>query len=206
MEGDNMRLGGEVLVDRVWLGEGQSRWLRSVVLAVAGSLLVAVCAKIKVDIGPVPLTMQTLAVLMIGAAYGARLGMATMLLYLAEGVAGLPVFAGPSLFGLGYLLGPTGGYLVGFPLAAGLVGFLAERGFDRSFPRMLMATLLGAALIHVPGVLWLSTFFGIEKAVAVGLMPFIIGDGIKAALAALAFPIAWRVIERFRGDAGQPPR
>ena len=200
-----MRAGSEVLVDRVWLGEGHGRWLRGVVLAVAGSLFVAVCARIRVDIGPVPLTMQTLAVLMIGAAYGARLGAATMLLYLAEGMAGLPVFAGPSLFGLGHVLGPTGGYLMSYPIAAGLVGFLAERGFDRSIPRMLAATLLGSGVILVLGVLWLSLFLGIEKAVAVGLMPFIIGDVIKATLAALAFPIAWTFIGRGKGDAGQQP-
>src|SRR5262245_51241866 len=166
-----MRAGSEVLVDRLWLGEGQGRWLKSGVLAVAGSLLVALCARVKVDIGPVPLTIQSLAVLMIGAAHGMRLGAATMLFYLAEGVAGLPVFAGPSLFGVGYLLGPTGGYLIAFPMAAALVGVMAERGFDRSFPRMLVATLLGAALIHVPGVLWLSTFLGIQQATAVGLLP-----------------------------------
>jgi biotin transport system substrate-specific component len=196
-----MRDRGGVLADAVWLGEGQKRWLKSLVLAVAGSLLVALCAKIKVDIGPVPLTMQTLAVLTIGAAYGSRLGAATMLLYLAEGAAGLPVFAGPPVFGFTHLLGPTGGYLIGFPIAAALVGFLAERGFDRSTPRMLAATLLGAAVIHVPGVLWLSTFLGMEKAVAVGLMPFIVGDIIKASIAALAFPIAWTVVGRIKGNA-----
>jgi biotin transport system substrate-specific component len=181
-----MRIGGGVLADAVWLGEGHRRWLKSIVLAVAGSLLVAVCAKLKVDIGPVPLTMQTLAVLTIGAAYGSRLGAATML-----------------IFGLTHILGPTGGYLIGFPIAAALVGFLAERGFDRSFPRMLAATLLGAAVIHVPGVLWLSTFLGMEKAIALGLMPFIIGDIIKATLAALAFPLAWKLIGRGKEGASQ---
>jgi biotin transport system substrate-specific component len=196
-----MRVGGGVLVDAVWLGEGQRRWLRSVILAVAGSLLVALCAKIKVDIGPVPLTMQTLAVLTIGAAYGSRLGAATMLLYLAEGAAGLPVFAGSPIFGLTHILGPTGGYLMSYPIAAALVGFLAERGFDRSIPRMLAATLLGSAVILVLGVLWLSTFLGMEKAVAVGLMPFIIGDIIKATLAALAFPLAWKLVGRIKGNA-----
>jgi biotin transport system substrate-specific component len=192
-----------VLADAVWLGEGRGRWLRSIVLAVAGSLLVGLCARLRVDIGPVPLTMQTLAVLMIGAAYGSRLGAATMLLYLAEGAAGLPVFAGPPIFGLTHILGPTGGYLISYPIAAGLVGFLAERGFDRSFPRMLAATLLGSALILVLGVLWLSTFLGMEKAVAAGLMPFIIGDIIKAALAALAFPLAWKLIGRSKEGASQ---
>jgi biotin transport system substrate-specific component len=198
-----MRIGGGVLADAVWLGEGHRRWLRSIVLAVAGSLLVAVCAKLKVDIGPVPLTMQTLAVLTIGAAYGSRLGAATMLLYLAEGAAGLPVFAGPPIFGLTHILGPTGGYLLSYPIAAALVGFLAERGFDRSFPRMLAATLLGSAVILVLGVLWLSTFLGMEKAVALGLTPFIIGDIIKATLAALAFPLAWKLIGRGKEGTSQ---
>jgi biotin transport system substrate-specific component len=196
-----MRVEGGVLVDAVWLGEGHRRWLKSVILAVAGSLLVALCAKIKVDIGPVPLTMQTLAVLTIGAAYGSRLGAATMLLYLVEGAAGLPVFAGPPVFGLTHLLGPTGGYLMSYPIAAALVGFLAERGFDRSIPRMLAATLLGSAVILVLGVLWLSGFLGMEKAIALGLMPFIIGDIIKATLAALAFPLAWKLVGRIKGGA-----
>jgi biotin transport system substrate-specific component len=196
-----MRIGVGVLADAVWLGEGHRRWVKSIVLVVVGSLVVGLCAKLKVDIGPVPLTMQTLAVLTIGAAYGSRLGAATMLLYLAEGAAGLPVFAGPPIFGLTHILGPTGGYLISYPIAAALVGFLAERGFDRSIPRMLAATLLGSAVILVMGVLWLSTFLGMEKAVALGLMPFIIGDIIKATLAALAFPLAWRLIGRIKGGA-----
>jgi biotin transport system substrate-specific component len=199
-----MRIGVGVLADAVWLGEGHRRWVKSIVLVVVGSLVVGLCAKLKVDIGPVPLTMQTLAVLTIGAAYGSRLGAATMLLYLAEGAAGLPVFAGPPIFGLTHILGPTGGYLISYPIAAALVGFLAERGFDRSIPRMLAATLLGSAVILVMGVLWLSTFLGMEKAVALGLMPFIIGDIIKATLAALAFPLAWRLIGRDKGGTGQP--
>ncbi|HEX2430090.1 MAG TPA: biotin transporter BioY [Aestuariivirgaceae bacterium] len=199
-----MRIGVGVLADAVWLGEGHRRWVKSIVLVVVGSLVVGLCAKLKVDIGPVPLTMQTLAVLTIGAAYGSRLGAATMLLYLAEGAAGLPVFAGPPIFGLTHILGPTGGYLISYPIAAALVGFLAERGFDRSIPRMLAATLLGSAVILVMGVLWLSTFLGMEKAVALGLMPFIIGDIIKATLAALAFPLAWRLIGRGKGGTGQP--
>jgi biotin transport system substrate-specific component len=192
-----------VLVDRVWLDDGQGGWVRGVVLALAGSLFVAVCAKLKVDIGPVPLTMQTLAVLMVGAAYGSRLGAATLLLYLAEGAAGLPVFAGPPIFGLAHILGPTGGYLMSYPIAAGLVGFMAERGFDRSFPRMLGATLLGSAVILVLGMLWLSSFLGMQKAIALGLMPFIIGDAIKATLAALTFPLAWKLIGHGKDGAGR---
>jgi biotin transport system substrate-specific component len=170
------------------------------------SLLVAVCAKIKVDIGPVPLTMQTLAVLMIGAAYGARLGMATMLLYLAEGVAGLPVFAGPSLFGLGYLLGADRRLSRRLSPGGGAGRISGRAGLRPELPADADGDIARGGAHPCSGVLWLSTFFGIEKAVAVGLMPFIIGDVIKAALAALAFPIAWRVIERFKGDAGQPPR
>lgn len=184
------------LADRVWPAASANQLLRTALLAVLGSALVALSAQINVPMLPVPMTLQTLAVLAIGGAYGSRLGAATLALYALEGAVGIPVFAefkaGPAI-----LMGPTGGYIVGFIAAAGLVGFLAERGFDRHVGKMFAATLLGAAVLYIPGLAWLSTFVGgFAKAVEYGLTPFIAGDLVKAALAALAFPAAWSLLGR----------
>ena len=184
------------LANRLWPAASSNQLLRAALLAILGSALVAICAQVNVPMVPVPMTLQTLAVLAIGGAYGSRLGAATLALYALEGVVGLPVFAqfkaGPAI-----LMGPTGGYIVGFIAAAGLVGFLAERGFDRNVVKTFAAMLLGAAVLYIPGLAWLSTFVGgFAKAVELGLAPFIAGDLIKAALAALAFPAAWHLLGR----------
>ena len=185
------------LANRIW-PQASSNMLRNCVLAIAGSLVVAAAAQIAVPMQPVPLTLQTLAVLAIGAAYGARLGAATIALYVLEGAVGLPVFA-EMKFGLATLMGPTGGYLLGFILAAAVVGWLAERGFDRSVPKMLIAMLVGAAVLYVPGLLWLNGFVGsFEKTLAVGFLPFLLGDLIKAAIAALGFPAVWALLGQKR--------
>src|SRR3954447_14213960 len=140
---------------------------RAVVLTATGAALLTLSAKIQVPFAPVPMTMQTLVVLMIGAAYGWRLGGATVLLYLAEGAAGLPVFAGAAA-GPAYLAGPTGGFLAGF-LAA---GFLAERGWDRPLLRVLILMAIGHAVIFAFGLGWLSLLIGPAKAWAAGGQPF----------------------------------
>jgi biotin transport system substrate-specific component len=168
--------------------------LRTAVLAVLGSFAVAVAAQIQVPMLPVPMTLQTLAVLAIGAGYGARLGALTMALYALEGLAGLPVFAGLTA-GPAILAGPTGGYIAGFVIAAYVTGRLAERGWDRSELTMLAAMLAGAAVLYVPGLLWLQGFVGgPAKALEFGLYPFVVGDLVKAGLAALAFPAVWRLL------------
>ena len=131
---------------------------RSAILALLGSLFVAACSQIQVPLWPVPITGQTFAVLVVGAAFGWRLGGATLALYLAEGAIGLPVFAKFS-GGLAVLAGPTGGYLVGFVLAAALVGYLAERGWDRSPLSTALAMLAGNVLIYLPGLAWLAAFY-----------------------------------------------
>jgi biotin transport system substrate-specific component len=170
--------------------------LRAIVLMILGSLLVAACAQISLPMLPVPMTLQSLAVLAIGGAYGARLGGATLALYALEGVAGLPVFA-QMKSGLPVLMGRTGGYIVGFILAAWLVGRLAEKGWDRNAFTMLGATLLGAAVLYVPGLAWLYTFMGgLQDTLAAGLIPFIPGDAIKAILVAIAFPATWLAVDR----------
>jgi biotin transport system substrate-specific component len=170
-------------VDAFWPAHGASRTLRAVVLAVLGSAFLTLSAKIQVPFYPVPMTMQTLVVLLIGMAFGFRLGIATILLYLAEGAAGLPVFAGTPEKGIGlaYMLGPTGGYLGGFVLAVAVVGWVAERW--RDLWALALAVAGGTILIYVPGLLWLSRFAGFEKALEFGLMPFVWGDLLKAALA-----------------------
>lgn len=182
------------LADRLWTHESSSALLRNGALAVLGSLLVAAAAHVSVVQLPVPMTLQTLAVLAVGGAFGSRLGAATLALYAAEGAAGLPVFA-PTPDGYPGITGPTGGYIIGFILAAGLVGWFAERGWDRNVGKMLVATLLGAAILYVPGLAWLSTFVGgMGKAVEYGLTPFWLADAVKAAIAALAFPAVWMLL------------
>ena len=181
------------LANRLWPEAATQNWLRNAGLAVIGTLIVAAAAHISVPMLPVPMTLQTLAVLAIGAAFGARLGAATLALYAIEGAAGLPVFS-PTADGYPGIIGPTGGYIIGFILAAGLVGWFAEKGWDRSIPKMLVACVLGGAILYVPGLAWLATYIGAEGAVKFGLLPFIAGDLVKAAIAALAFPLLWTLL------------
>lgn len=171
-------------------------WTRAILLAVLGSAIVAVAAQVNVPMVPVPMTLQTLAVLAIGGAYGARLGAATLALYALEGAAGLPVFA-QMKFGPAVIAGPTGGYIIGFILAAGLVGWLSERGWDRDILKMFTAMMLGAIVLYIPGMAWLHQFTnGIAQTYEWGLGPFIIGDLAKAALAAIGFPATWHLLGR----------
>jgi len=144
------------LANAVWSEDKSNAFMRNAILAIAGTIALWISAKIQIPFYPVPLNMGTLVVLLIGAAYGWRLGLVTVALYLAEGAAGLPVFAGTPEKGIGlaYMLGGTGGYLVGFLLAVGAVGWLAERGFDRNFFTTALAMLLGNVLIYAPGLLW----------------------------------------------------
>lgn len=187
------------LASALWpAGEG-TKLLRLAALAVSGSLLLTLSAKVQVPFYPVPMTMGTFAVLVIGMAYGWRLGAATVLLYLAEGAAGLPVFAGTPAKGIGipYMLGPTGGYLLGYVLSAAAVGWLAERGWDRSVPWTAVAMLIGNVIIYGPGLLWLGTVVGWEKPVLQwGMWPFLYGDLAKLALAAAVMPLAWALLGR----------
>ena len=172
--------------------------VRHGLIAVAGSLALWASAKIQVPFWPVPMTMQTFVVLALAAALGPRLGVATVMLYLAQGAAGLPVFAGTPEKGLGlaYMAGPTGGYLAGFVVAALVVGWLAERGFDRTIPRMLAAAVLGHAIIFALGWGWLAVLVGPEKAFALGVVPFYAATAAKTALAALVLPAIWQLARR----------
>ena len=145
------------------------------------------------------MTMQTFMVLVIGMAFGWRLGAATVLAYLVAGAAGLPVFAGTPEKGLGlvYMTGPTGGYLLGFLLAAIATGFLAERGWDRRAATTFLAMLVGNIIIYAPGLAWLGVVVGWDKPVPEwGLTPFLLGDLAKIALAMLVMPAAWKLLGR----------
>ena len=183
------------------LGEADSKVQRAVryaLLAFAGSALITLCTQISLPLFPVPMTLQTFAVFLIGLTYGWRLGGITVALYLLEGALGLPVFSGGK-GGMIVFMGPTAGYLVGFLLAATACGWFAERGFDRSYFKLLVALLLGNVLLYVPGLLWLGTLIGWDKPVLeYGLYPFISGDLLKIAMAVLLLPTAWKVVNRFK--------
>ena len=176
------------LADTLWSDSGL---LRNIVLVLAGTALLAISAKVQVPSYPVPMTMQTFAVLVIGMAYGWRLGGLTVLAYLAEGAVGLPVFSAGG--GLAYFAGPTGGYLVGFLVSALVVGGLASLKWDRNVLTTLLAMTIGTAIIFGFGAAWLSVLAGTEVAIAQGVMPFLIGAAIKIALAAAVLPAAWRL-------------
>jgi biotin transport system substrate-specific component len=183
----------EVLANRLWPATSQSVLIRNALLAVAGSLIVAAAAQINVPMLPVPMTLQTLAVLAIGAAYGSRLGAITLALYALEGAIGLPVFA---QFRSGVMLASFG-YVLGFIAAAYVVGYLAERGWDKSYGQMFAAMVIGAVILYVPGLLWLAVWVGsLQTAISVGLVPFVAGDLVKAAIAAIGFPAVWSLLAR----------
>ncbi|RMD64244.1 MAG: biotin transporter BioY [Alphaproteobacteria bacterium] len=187
------------LADILWSSQRTGALLRNTILAILGSALLWAAAKIQIPFYPVPMTMQTFVVLALGVVYGWRLGAATVAVYLLEGAFGLPIFAGTPEKGIGlaYMFGPTGGYLVGFLLAAALCGWLAERGWDRSITRTAVAMLAGNIVIYVPGLLWLGTLAGWDKPVlAWGLTPFLLGDLVKLALAAMLFPALWKLVRR----------
>jgi biotin transport system substrate-specific component len=188
------------LIDRIWPVSARPA-LRIATLLVLGSVLLMASAKAQVPMWPVPMTMQTFVVLVIGMSYGLRLGTATVALYLFEGAVGFPVFAGTPEKGIGlaYMMGPTGGYLLGFVLAAALMGWLAERGWDRTLPWAIAAMTAGTVLQLVPGVAWLATLIGWDKAIAAGLTPFVVGAVVKIALAAAVLPLAWRMVESKKG-------
>lgn len=192
-----------VLSEQLWRAEGAARLAKQAVLVVLGIAALAVAAKIKFPIppSPVPVTLGTLAVLSIGAAYGPRLGLVTILGYMLVGALGFDVFAGSSAEknGLAYMMGGTGGYLVGYVLATLALGWAARAGWDRNVVKMAAAMLIGNALIYVPGLLWLSGFAeSWAQTLEWGLTPFLIGDAMKLAVAALLFPALWRLVGKAR--------
>jgi biotin transport system substrate-specific component len=180
------------------VGERTPTWIRHVALVIAGAAVVALSAQIVIPADPVPFTGQTFGVLTVGAALGFRRGALALLLYIAIGAAGLSVFAPGGPQGIARIVGQTGGYLVGFLVAAAIVGRLAELGWDRRIAGSLAAMAIGTAVIYAIGVPWLKVATGIpwEAAVAGGMTKFLLWDAAKLAVAAGIFPVAWWIIGR----------
>lgn len=175
--------------------EGVKRAAGFFALAVLGTLVMAIAAKITVPFFPVPMTLQTLAVFGIAAAFGRNLAVATMLLYIFEGLVGLPVFAG-AVAGPAYMAGPTAGYLVGFVIAAALIGSAADRGWSVNPLKMTGAMLVADVVIFALGFAWLATLIGPEKAFQFGVLPFVLGDIVKIVLASAVVAALWKVFKR----------
>jgi len=209
-----LALNDKVLTEAFGPSEGTARMMKQVVLFVAGIAALWASAKIQIATVPVPVTLQLLVIMSIGAAYGPRLGLATVAGYVALGVQGLPVFAGTPEKGIGlaYILGPTGGYILGFMIAAYVVGLLAKSGWDRNPLSMALAMAVGIICVYVPGVIWLYSGFslfaglagqeafmgyGWENWYAYGVKTFIWVDALKLVVAVVAFPLIWRLV----GDA-----
>ncbi|MGJ8622195.1 MAG: biotin transporter BioY [Yoonia sp.] len=193
-----LALNDKVLTEAFGPSQGTALRVKQAAMVVLGIAALAIMAKIKVPMWPVPITMGTFAVLTIGATYGPRLGLTTILGYMIIGALGFDVFAGSSAeaAGITYMMGGTGGYLVGYVLAVLALGFAARAGWDRSIVLMAAALLMANVLIYVPGVTWLAILYegkGLAWAVEVGLTPFLIGDALKLALTALLVPAVWKL-------------
>jgi biotin transport system substrate-specific component len=178
--------------------KGVARLVTQLLLAIAGTLLLTLSAKTKVMLGPVDISLQTLAVFLIAAAFGMRLGVATLLLYMAEGAMGFPVFQSTPEKGIGiaYMLGSTGGYLAGFVVMAAIVGWAADRGWDRHPIKLFNAMLVAEIVMMAMGFAWLALLIGPEKSWQFGVVPFIVGDLIKVALAASIVPAVWSLLPK----------
>lgn len=203
-----------VLADRFWTAKGVALWMKRAALLVGGVCALTVAAKIQIASVPVPVTLQMLVIMVIGAAYGPRLGAATVASYVALGFQGVPVFAG-AVAGPAYVFGATGGYLLGFIIAAYVVGALARQGWDRSPVTMAAAMAAGILCVYVPGVVWLSAGFNLLVApaglaepfmgygwanwYAYGVKTFIWVDALKLVVAVIAFPAIWRLVGEARG-------
>lgn len=177
---------------------GTPRLATQLFLAIAGALLLTLSAKTKVMLGPVDISLQTLAVFLIAAIFGMRLGVATLLLYMAEGAMGFPVFQSTPERGIGmaYMFGSTGGYLLGFVVMAAIVGWAADRGWDRHPIKLFHAMLVAEVVMMAMGFAWLALLIGSEKSWQFGVAPFIVGDLVKVALAASLVPAVWSMLQR----------
>lgn len=176
---------------------GLARIAMQTLMVVGGTLVLTLSAKTKVVLGPVDLSLQTLAILLLAATFGLRLTLATLFLYMAEGAAGFPVFQSTPEKGLGllYMMGPTGGFLAGFLLMAAIVGWASDRGWDRNPFKLAGAMLVAEVVMMAVGFAWLATLIGADKAWTFGVAPFILADLIKVALAAAVVPAVWSAIK-----------
>ena len=184
-----------------WASGDAGSLSRQLAIAALGSLALWLSAKVQIPFYPVPQTMQTFVVLVVGSLFGWRTGALTIAAYLVEGAVGLPVFAGTPARGIGlaYMIGPTGGYLAGYLAAAPLCGWLAERGFTRTIPGTAASILLGTVVIYALGLLWLGTVVGWDKPIlAWGATPFLLGEVVKIALASIIVPAVARRLAHAR--------
>ena len=187
------------LVEEAFFKTGSFLMLKRLTLVVVGIFMLALFSKIKIPIwpSPVPINLATLSVLTIGLTYGPKLGLTTVFGYLMLGTLGFDIFANSSakVNGMEYMLGRTGGYLFGYLLATIALGFLARAGWDRNVFKIVLALIIGNALIYIPGIFWLAELYTWNKPIlAWGLTPFLIGDALKILLAALVIPSIWRFI------------
>lgn len=186
------QLDTRLIVERIWPTTSGSARLRFAMLALLGSLLLTASAKIQVPFWPVKMSMQSFVVLALAAAYGARLGAATVTTYVVLGTVGLPIFQSGG--GITYLGGPTTGYLVGFVVAAFVVGRLSEAGLMRRVSSAIAAFVIGNAIIMIAGVAWLTTLIGAEKALYSGLLIFLPAEALKISLATAITRLSLRAV------------
>jgi biotin transport system substrate-specific component len=191
-----MQTNARALAVAVW-PERINEAMKTGVLVLAGTAILALSAKIQVPFWPVPMTLQTFAVMAIAAAYGSRLAVATVIAYIAEGLVGIPVFAG-AVAGPAYLLGPTAGFSYGFVVAAAIIGFAADRGDSRSVTKLIVAMILADLVVFALGLIWLGAAVPkvgySAKLLSIGLYPFVLGDTLKIVLAALFVPACWGLV------------
>ena len=187
----------------IQVGERLGVRVRNITLIVIGALLIYLTARVAFPVpgSPIPVTGQTFGVLLVGGALGFRRGLSAVALYVLIGLIGFPFFA-EGKGGLGVILGASGGYLIGFVIAGAVVGRLAELGWDRRLIGAVVAMLIGNLIIYLIGVPWLMAVahLDLQAGIAKGLMPFVVGDAVKLALAAAAFPVAWWVVGRRPGE------
>lgn len=172
-------------------------WTRSAGLVIVFSLFIAAAAQFAIHIGPIPITGQTFAVLLTGALLGSRLGAAAVIAYLVEGAIGLPFFAGGGA-GIARFFGPTGGYLIAFPAAAYVTGAFAEFGWDKNYPQAVAAMAIGSIIVLLGGWAWYSVLMNTAPVAAfqIAVLPYLVGDVIKIALAAAVMPTGWALLKR----------
>ena len=183
-----------ILINKLKSFENINSTLLNILLALFGTLLLAISSKVQVPFWPVPMTMQTFVIFLIGMTYGIRLSFATVALYLFEGAAGLPVFASGG--GIAYLIGPTAGYLYGMLFAAVVISYLANLGFSKTYFKATFSLLIGSVIIFLIGITYLGSIIGYQKAIEAGLLPFIPSELFKIALAVSLIPTIQKIIKK----------
>ena len=182
-----------ILINNLKIFQGINQNVINVLLILFGTLLLTISAKVQVPFWPVPMTMQTFVVFLIGSTYGVRLSFLTLVAYLFEGAIGLPVFAAGG--GIAYLTGPTAGYLYGMTLAAVVISYFANKGFSISYIKTFISIILGSIIIFALGIIYLGSIIGYNKALQAGLLPFIPSELFKIALAVILIPTLNKIIK-----------